>query len=79
MAGGNATRPAAAGSGASRSSTSMGSPPRGDSVGIWRMLMVWPGSIASRQRPRIIAAIVRISICPKRMPMQVRDPPPNGT
>ena len=24
-------------------------------------------------------AIARISICPKRMPMQVREPPPKGT
>ena len=33
----------------------------------------------SLKRARIVAAIVRTSSSPKRIPIQVREPPPNGT
>mgnify|MGYP006170777769 CR=1 FL=1 len=43
-----------------------------------RTLKNW-GSSSSLKRARIASAIVRTSSSPKRIPMHVRDPPPNGT
>jgi hypothetical protein len=60
--------------------TIIGIPPRGESVGIWRIESRRSGSASSRRkRRRIERAIALTSSCPKRIPMQVRDPPPNGT
>ena len=65
---------------APRSRTITGSPPRGESVGIWRIDSGRIGSARSSEKRRSTAvAIALISSWPKRIPMQVREPPPNGT
>ncbi len=56
----------------------MGSPPRGERVGIWRTRIRQPGSTSSLNRSTIAAAIARTSSSPNRIPMQIRGPPPNG-
>ena len=64
----------------SRARTMTGSPPRGDSVGIWRIEGTCDGSARSSvNRFRIARAISFPSSSPKRIPMRVREPPPNGT
>ena len=54
-------------------------PVAGPIVGIWRIVSVNLRGALSVQRARISVAIARISSCPKRIPMHVREPPPNGT
>ncbi len=56
-----------------------GRPPAGPSVGVWRILSSKPGCNSTRKREPIAPAIVRISAWPKRIPRQIREPPPNGT
>jgi hypothetical protein len=49
-------------------------------VGIWRIVGSSAGSTSSSLNPRrMLAAIAFTSSCPNRIPMHVRDPPPNGT
>src|SRR5919109_1961503 len=57
----------------------IGKPPRGDSVGICRTRSCQPGSRSRRNERRMEAAIARTSSSPKRIPMQILGPPPNGT
>ena len=57
----------------------IGSPCAGEIVGAWRISSPWPGVSSRRKRSRIARAMIAISAWPKRIPMQVREPPPNGT
>ena len=48
-------------------------------VGIWRIVSAKSSGSERLQRASSIEAIVRTSSWPKRIPMQMREPPPNGT
>ena len=48
-------------------------------AGIWRTVIVLPGRRSRRRRCRSIVATSFTSVWPKRLPMQIREPPPNGT
>ena len=61
-----------------RGKTRIFSPPLGERVGIWRTVIVRPGSRSSRSLCSSIVATSFTSIWPKRLPMQIRLPPPNG-
>lgn len=63
---------------AARGAMTMGRPSRGLIVGIWRMVRRKSEGRERAKRERISVAIVRTSSWPKRMPMQVREPPPKG-
>ena len=62
-----------------RDSTRMRRPPRGERVGIWRTVIVRPGSTSRRKRCSSIVATSLTSVWPKRLPMQIRVPAPKGT
>ena len=63
----------------SRRQTRIFSPPLGESVGIWRTVIVRPGIASRRSRCSSIVATSFTSVWPKRLPMQIREPPPKGT
>ena len=65
--------------GSSRSRTRIRSPPSGDRVGIWRIVIVRPGRRSKRSRCSAMVATSFTSVWPKRLPMQIREPPPKGT
>jgi len=50
----------------------------GESVGIWRTVIVRPGIASRRRRCSSIVATSFTSVWPKRLPMQIREPPPKG-
>ena len=52
---------------------------RGERVGIWRTVIVRPGIASRRSRCSSIVATSFTSVWPKRLPMQIRRPPPKGT
>ena len=54
-------------------------PPSGDRVGIWRIVIVRPGRRSNRSRASAMVATSFTSVWPKRLPMQIREPPPKGT
>jgi hypothetical protein len=62
-----------------RDSTRISSPPLGERVGICRTVIVRPGSASRRNRCSSIVATSFTSVWPKRLPMQIRWPPPKGT
>jgi len=76
---GEGNRPASPRPVQARGSTRIGSPPSGESVGIWRTVMVRPGRASRRNRCRSIVATSFTSVWPKRLPMQILWPPPKGT
>ena len=54
-------------------------PPFGERVGIWRIVTVRPGRASTRRRWSSLVATSFTSVWPKRLPMQIREPPPKGT
>jgi hypothetical protein len=62
-----------------RESTRISKPPLGERVGICRTVIVRPGRASRRNRCSSIVATSFTSVWPKRLPMQIRWPPPKGT